>query len=223
MAEATVITTNSQRQATHKAGAADRPTAARKAAATRAHKRTATAAKRTAGARKAETRRGLPKSPVERVQATAERAVLVQVGAALVARDNVVATVDGIVDRVGSRTKAERELTAQRKRLETDLKRYERRGRSERTKLERDAKRARTRVERELRQRRARVERLVRSNRTKAGHELDEATAQAETAGKDVAAQAELATARAQNLVHSGVAAGTTLAAKVTDRVAAVI
>ena len=98
-------------------------------------------------------------------QEYAERAVLVPVGALLVARDNVVATVEGLRESVTSREKAEKELAARRKRLQADIKRYERRGRTERNRVERQVKKARTRVERELRQRRTRVEREIRSTR----------------------------------------------------------
>jgi hypothetical protein len=63
----------------------------------------------------------------------------------------------------------------------------------------------------------------VRVNRTKVERELDDATRQADTARRDVAAQADLAGSRAQNLVQSGVTAGTTLAAKLTERAGAVL
>src|SRR5581483_8694316 len=57
-----------------------------------------------------------PKTPVEQVQVLAERVVLVPVGASLLARDNLVATVKDLTTRYRSRTGIEREI-----------KRYERR------------------------------------------------------------------------------------------------
>src|SRR5438477_3288548 len=83
-----------------------------------------------------------PMTPVEQAQVIAERAVLVPVGASLVARDNLVSTVKGLTTKYRSRTALEREL-----------KRYERRGATARNRVERQVRRTRTKVERELRQR----------------------------------------------------------------------
>ena len=75
-----------------------------------------------------------------------ERAVLVPVGAGLLASDNLVSTVKGFASKYRSRSNFEREL-----------KRYERRGVTARNRFERQVRRARTRVERDLRQNRRRV------------------------------------------------------------------
>ena len=80
----------------------------------------------------------------------AERAVLVPVGASLLARDNLVSTVKGLATKYRTRT-----------RLERELKRYERRGATARNRFERQVRRTRTRFERELRQRRSLVERTM--------------------------------------------------------------
>jgi hypothetical protein len=182
-----------------------RSTTAKKAAATRSRNQAAAARKRSTAARKAaETRRELAKTPVDRVQEYAERAVLIPVGAALVVRDNVIATVDELRTSLATREKAEKELAAQRKRLESDLKRFERRGRTERNRVERRVKKARTRVERELRQRRTRVEREIRSTR------------------KDFGAQADVLGARVENIVQTGITRGTQVATKLQERVASV-
>jgi hypothetical protein len=187
------------------ANATKRSTTAKKAAATRSRNQAAAARKRSTAAKKAaETRRELAKTPVDRVAEYAERAVLVPVGAALEARDNVVSTVGGLRTSLTSRQNAEKELAAQRKRIATDLKRFERRGRSERNRVERRVKKVRTRVERELRQRRTRVEREIRSTR------------------KDVGAQADLLTARVENFVQSRITRGTQAATKAQERVAEV-
>ena len=91
----------------------------------------------------------------------AERAVLVPVGASLLARENLVSSVKGLGTRYRTRQDVEREL-----------KRYERRGATARNRVERQVRRTRTRVERELRQRRTRVERTVRQNRRRFEREV---------------------------------------------------
>jgi hypothetical protein len=73
----------------------------------------------------------------------AERAVLIPVGAALIARDRVVTTVSDTLSTYSSTTKAQQQL-----------RRFERRGVTARNRLEREVRKARVRVERELRQRR---------------------------------------------------------------------
>lgn len=78
-----------------------------------------------------------PTQPVARAQVLAERAVLVPVGAALLARDNLASTVRGLASRYGTREPTEREL-----------RRYEQRGASARTDLKRQVRRSRERFER---------------------------------------------------------------------------
>ncbi|HSZ05763.1 MAG TPA: hypothetical protein VK778_11300 [Solirubrobacteraceae bacterium] len=73
----------------------------------------------------------------------AERAVLIPVGAALIARERVISTVSDTLSVYSSTTKAQ-----------AQLRRFERRGVTARNRLERDVRKARVRVERELRQRR---------------------------------------------------------------------
>ncbi len=80
----------------------------------------------------------------------AERAVLVPVGAALIARERVVTTVSDTIASYSSPTKAQ-----------AQLRRFERRGVTARKRLEREVRKARVRVERDLRQRRRRIERTV--------------------------------------------------------------
>jgi hypothetical protein len=124
-----------------KTAATKRSTAAKKAAQTRSANQAAEARKRTAAAKKAaETRRELAKTPVDRVQEYAERAALVQVGAALVARDAVTETIDSLRGTLGSRDKVEKELQVRRRRLEAEIKRFERRGSTARNRFERDLK-----------------------------------------------------------------------------------
>src|SRR5919202_494927 len=117
--------------------------AERKAAATRAGDRAATAretlehnAERKAAATRAADRAVTAR---ETLEDNAERALLVQVGATLIARDAIASTVEGLRAKYASPGKAQRELA-----------RFERRGAT-----------ARAQVERELRERRARVENAV--------------------------------------------------------------
>ena len=192
MAETTASTT-SRTQTRRKTAATDRSTAAKKAAATRARNQAADAPKRSAAATKvAETRRELERTPVERYLDFAGRAVTIPVGAALVARDNVVE----LAARYSSLDKVERELRAQRGRIEGELRTFERRGTT-----------ARDRFEREIAKRRERIERDLGSVRT---------------ARRDAAAQAGLVSSRVENLVQTGITAGTQVAAKAVERVARV-
>jgi hypothetical protein len=177
---------------TRKTTATQRSTAGKKAAATRrrnATKRNTTRAARTAAPSRASVQQA--KTPVEVVQVYAEKAVVIPVGAALVARDNLISTVEDLRGRYASRDKAQRTI-------EADLKRFERRGARARKDVEREVRKARTRVERTLRQNRRRTERQATSARKDAG----------------------LAGARLENIVQSGVAAGADVAAKVSERVA---
>jgi hypothetical protein len=111
---------------------------AAKRASARPHTKTAkTASASTTRARRAttQTRRTAP--------SYAERAVLIPVGAALIARDRVVSSVNDAISSYASPTKAQ-----------TQLHRFERRGVTARNRLEREVRKTRTRVEREVRQRR---------------------------------------------------------------------
>ena len=80
----------------------------------------------------------------------AERAVLIPVGAALIARDRVVASVNDTISSYGSTSKAQ-----------AQLRRFERRGVTARNRVEREVRKTRVRVERELRQRRREIEKTV--------------------------------------------------------------
>jgi hypothetical protein len=137
--------------------ATPRSSAAKKAAATRR----ANARKRSASAKRAAVTRELnARTPIQQAQDYAERALLIPVGAALVARDTLVDATKPYFDPD----------TAQRQ-VERDLRRFERRGSTARNRFERRVKKARTRVERELRTRRGRVQRVVRQNRRRVERE----------------------------------------------------
>lgn len=80
----------------------------------------------------------------------AERAVLIPVGAALIARDRVVSSVSDTLSTYSSTAKTQQQL-----------RRFERRGITARKRLEREVRKARVRVERDLRQRRRVIETTV--------------------------------------------------------------
>jgi hypothetical protein len=80
----------------------------------------------------------------------AERAVLIPVGAALIARERMVESVNDTISSYSSPAKAR-----------AQLRRFERRGGTARNRLEREVRKTRVRVERELRQRRREIERTV--------------------------------------------------------------
>ncbi len=138
--------------------ATQRKATAQKAAATRRRN----AAKRSQSARKAaETRAQAELNTLQVVQAQAERALLIPVGAALEARDAVIDVTKPYVD---GRESAEKEFKGLQKRVGTSLRKYERRGSTARNRAVREVKRTRTRVERELRQRRNKAVRTVKRN-----------------------------------------------------------
>jgi hypothetical protein len=209
MAETTTSSTAAQKSATtRKTNATRRSTTAKKAAETRAanrgsaarstatrrarsNARTTASRTETAAAKKAAEAKQDLRSPIGRAAELAEKAVLVPMGATLIARDRVVSTLDDIRRTYSTRTKAEQEL-----------RRFERRGSSAVKRIERDAKKTRTRVERELRQRRARLEKELR------------------TRTDPVVKNAEFVTARVENAVQSGRTAATQATTKVQERIA---
>jgi hypothetical protein len=148
----------------------------------------------------AKTRRAAPKTTARatstrpttrtaRVQALAERAVLIPVGAALEARDRVAGTVEELVTTTRSRSQLERQL-----------RRFERRGGSARTQLEREVRRTRTQLEDRTRTARRGFER----QRTQARKNLD--------------LNVESLTTRVEKVVQNGVDAGMKLVNGVQER-----
>jgi hypothetical protein len=102
------------------------------------------AAKRAPRAKAASTPRASTQTRAARpAPPLAERAVLIPVGAALIARERVASGVGDVISIYSSPTKAQ-----------TQLRKFERRGATARNRLEREVRKTRTRVERELRQRR---------------------------------------------------------------------
>ncbi|HEV3094193.1 MAG TPA: hypothetical protein VGY30_06735 [Solirubrobacteraceae bacterium] len=81
---------------------------------------------------------------------TAERAVLIPVGAALIARERVLSGVSDAIANYNSTAKAS-----------AQLRKFERRGATARNRVERELRKTRVRVERELRERRREGEELA--------------------------------------------------------------
>jgi hypothetical protein len=109
--------------------------------------------------------------------------MLVPVGAGLEARDNLVSTVTGLVNRYGTRSGFEREL-----------KRYERRGATARNRFERQIRRSRTRFERQLRQRRSLIERTIKQNRRRVERDI-------KVVRRDLGKQSGIVSSRVEKLV----------------------
>jgi hypothetical protein len=155
---------------TNSAGAAKTPgaTTAKSSAAKRAGTKSAGArksanAKRASSARSnASSSRSTAAVKDSSLGAYAERAVLIPVGAALIARERVLAGVNDTIAHYNSTAKAS-----------AQLRRFERRGNTARNRVERELRKTRVRVERELRQTRTRVEREV-TRRRRDGEALAE-------------------------------------------------
>ena len=97
---------------------------------------------------KAATRRtSASKAKATQAKAARTRAVLIPVGAALIAREKVLSSVADTISAYSTGSKAQ-----------AQLRRFERRGVTARRRLEREVRKARVRVERELRQRRREIE-----------------------------------------------------------------
>jgi hypothetical protein len=159
---------------------------------------------RTSASRAGSTRRGARTTattatpgPVDRVGDYAERAVLIPVGAALVARERVLSSVSDAFSSYSTPTKAQ-----------AQLRKFERRGSTARTRLEREVRKTRTRVERELRERRRELEER-RDSFTKS---LSAQVEQTQT-------QLEKAQAQIEDAVRARLEDGTDFASRVQERV----
>jgi hypothetical protein len=153
----------------------------------------ATTAKRTTTKRTAaQTPKRAPAKPTPPL----ERAVLIPVGAALIARDRVVSSVNDVVTTYSTPAKAQ-----------TQLKKFERRGTSARKGLERDVRKTRTRVERELRQRRRGIEKTVTRLEQRRG-----------TVGKSLTSQVEKASSQLEGVFSDPIKSATKLQERVLSR-----
>jgi hypothetical protein len=130
---------------------ADNNTTSPRAARTRAG--STKAATKASGARRRNTGPARPARPAPRsttvlVGDYAERAILIPVGAALIARERVLSSVNDAISSYSTPSRAQ-----------TQLRKFERRGTTARNRLEREVRKTRTRLERELRQRRRELDR----------------------------------------------------------------
>jgi len=104
-----------------------------------------------------------------------QRAVTVQVGVVLEARDTVTGTVEDLQARFGTTAAAEKQV-----------KQFEKRGEKARKQVERSLKRNRTRVERELKRRRTTAEKRVKVERKRVENEARTAVTRANTRADEV-------------------------------------
>jgi hypothetical protein len=180
---------------TSKAGGAKRTsTVAKKQASKAASAASSTAAStRSTAAAKAHANAGA----IGTVGSYAERAVLIPVGAALIARDKLAA---GVSELPRDRSTANARAAAQ-------LRKFERRGTSARNGLEREARRTRVRLERELRKRRGDLDRTV--------SDLDK---RRDSLSRHLTGQVEQASTQIERTVQARVKGVSSLADKVQDR-----
>jgi electron transfer flavoprotein alpha subunit len=137
------------------APAAETESAATQATPSKARK--TTTSRKTTSPRKATTSRSTatsaaPKPPVAQVTDLANRALLVQVGAGLQVRDDVVSTVRDLATKYGTRSGLEREL-----------KRYEKRGAAARNRFEKQVRRVRRDFDKQSKVVTGQVEKIVSS------------------------------------------------------------
>ena len=182
--------------------AASRTTGAKTTATRESHaaaRRTETAAKQAqaSASEAAKSGREATVAGVETIGAYAERAVLIPVGAALIARDRIVESVGSVVSDYGSPSAAQ-----------VQLHKFERRGSSARNKFEREARRTRVRIERELRRRRRNLDNaVVRVDRRR------------EAVAKSIAGQVDQTSTSIEQAVQARLKDGTALAGKLQDKV----
>ncbi|MEA2299338.1 MAG: hypothetical protein QOF77_2274 [Solirubrobacteraceae bacterium] len=198
---ASAASTTSPKAAPRKPAASARKPAASRSTAKRSEPSTArrastqaTTAKRNATvAGKARTRAAKAtvteaKSGAAVVGTYAERAVLVPVGAALIARERVMDTVSDLVETYSTR-----------KKTEAQLKRFERRGITARNRIDRETRKARTRVEKEMRRRGITVGRGV----SDLDRVREEATKVVTGRVEDVSSQLQTVASKVQETVKS--------------------
>lgn len=115
-----------------------------------AAKTTSAKPRTSAASKRSTTTASKPAASASKQSSTAERAVLIPVGAALIARERVVSGVGDAIANYNSTAKAS-----------AQLRKFERRGVTARNRVERELRKTRVRVERELRLRRQESEELA--------------------------------------------------------------
>ena len=109
------------------------------------------------------------RTPAGKVGDYAERAILIPVGAALIARDRLVTGVEDAISTYSSSSK-----------IEAQLRRFERRGGTARRRLEREVRKTRTRLERGVRERRRDLDRRRTRIRKDLSNQVEQAQEQFE-------------------------------------------
>jgi C4-dicarboxylate-specific signal transduction histidine kinase len=127
----------------------------------------------------------------------AERAVLIPVGAALLARERVVSSVSDAISTYSSPSKTQ-----------SQLRKFEHRGSAARTRMEREVRKTRTRVERELRERRRELDK----RRVRLTKEVTSRVEQTQS-------QLEKTQAQIEDAVRTRLEEGADLASRVQERV----
>jgi F0F1-type ATP synthase membrane subunit b/b' len=172
---------------------ADRSTAGKKAAATRARKTTQTQAKKTQtqAQKTAEAAEDQARLDLNYVQDLVERAALTYVGAVLTARDRLEQGYEYLSSTYGDTDSVQKQL-----------KKFERRGSTGRNRFERQLKKSRTRVERELRQRRNQVQREAKSARRDVEKQVKAVRKDVEKQVKPITDQFETVTSQVEKVVN---------------------
>ena len=175
----------------------------RRASSAGASKARATAA-RSSGASKskpAAARTNSTRSTTDLVGDYAERAVLIPVGAALLARERVVSSVTDTISSYSSPAKAQGQL-----------RKFEHRGSAARTRMEREVRKTRTRVERELRERRRELD-----------QQRERITKEVNSRVEQTQSQIEKTQAQIEDALRARLEEGADLANRVQERVLSLV
>jgi hypothetical protein len=195
-------TTPASPKATSSAKAA-RPRRASSAGASKARATRATAA-RSRGASKSKptaARTNSTRSTTDLVGDYAERAVLIPVGAALLARERVVSSVTDAISSYSTPTKAQ-----------SQLRKFEHRGSAARTRMEREVRKTRTRLERELRERRRELD-----------QQRERITKEVTSRVEQTQSQIEKTQAQIEDALRARLEEGADLASRVQERVLSLV
>jgi len=152
--------------------ASSRPSTPRRSSAASRSRRSSSSARsgRTGSRATGRTRASSAKpTPTGRVGDYAERAILIPVGAALIARDRLVSGVEDAISTYSSSTK-----------IEAQLRRFERRGGTARRRFEREVRKTRTRLERGVRERRRDIDKRRTRLRKDLSNQVEQAQEQFE-------------------------------------------
>jgi hypothetical protein len=153
-------------------GAPSRASTPRRSPASGRSRRSSSSARSGRGGSRATSRtqaRSTKQTPAARVGDYAERAILIPVGAALIARDRLVAGVEDAISTYSSSTK-----------IEAQLRRFERRGGTARRRFEREVRKTRTRFERGVRERRRDIDKRSTRFRKDLSNQVEQAQEQFE-------------------------------------------